>query len=140
MYKVELSPIINRKFDKTAIRYCSQHNFQKLPRHLFPGINNTILVQIALLDTTRCFAAMRGRGPYIGLADARLAYVAGPSGGKVIRSDFFPAQSGSYRGAPESGLYRVTACSLNQILLDAIMRSRIDKASRNLSTSGNANT
>ena len=70
------------------------------------------------------------------LAEARLSYIAKATGGKIIRSDFFPAAGGSYRGAPESILPPVTARSLGQILQDMLMRSRIDAASRHLTPDG----
>jgi len=118
-------------------RYAMQHPDKVYAQVVVNGKLTATVYDSGVASTPYQMPGLPDNGSGSDLAEARLAYIAKATGGKVIRSGFFPEAGGSYRGAPESALPRVTARNLGQILQDMLMRSRIEAASSNLQTNGN---
>lgn len=118
-------------------RYAMEHPDKVYAQVTVNGKLFATVYDSGVITTPHQMAGLPDNGSGAALAEARLAHIAKAVGGKVIRSDFFPTEGGSSRGAPESELPRVTARSLDQILQDMLMRSRVDAASRDFSDADN---
>ena len=123
--------------EEVAERYAGQHPDKVYGQVVVNGKPFATVYDSGGSETPYQMPGMPSDGSGSGLAEARLAYIAKATGGKVIRSNFFPTLGGSYSSVPESELPRVTVRSLDQILQDMIMRSRIDAAARSLSPNEN---